>query len=93
MNFIIYDDQNTRWAYGSVEDGIPPLQDICNYLLSSLKPEIFSIALFTDERIVDIMPLMDYAKNGPWLHNQKVRVNGHRAGASQGLTSGSPACD
>lgn len=60
MYFIIRDDKNTRWAYGDENGMNPSLMDICKYLLSSSKPEIFTVTFFDNTGIKKEVPLVDY---------------------------------
>lgn len=64
MYFIIVDDVNTRWAYGPCEGGYPSMIDICKYLMTSLRPEIFTIIFFDAAGIQKKIKLVDYMREG-----------------------------
>lgn len=48
MYFVIKDNDNCRWAYGETEATNKTInfKSICDYLMSSLHPEIFTIVFF-----------------------------------------------
>ena len=65
MYFVIRDNNDTVWAYGDAENGKnPSLTDICEYLLSSSKPEIFTLTFFDDTGIKKEVSLLDYKSGG-----------------------------